>query len=78
MIKIIDRKKCTKISDLNYQNEKDHANVDTRLIKIAQSINGVIATMDDSLKSRARRLGIPIIFIRNGRIDCKPHDPELW
>ncbi len=78
MLEIIEKRKCTILADDYYKIRLHDLNVDNLLIEVSLQISGVIATIDDSLKRKARRLGIPVIYMRRGKLDCEPPDPEFW
>ena len=78
ILEIIEKRKCTILSDDDYKIRLHDLTVDNLLIEVSLQINGGIATIDDSLKHKARRLGIPVIYMRSGKLDCEPSDPEFW
>ncbi len=78
ILELIQKRECEILTEEESGVHSNNSSVDNVIIRTALAKKGVIATMDESLKRRARRLGIPVISIRLNRLYCSPPDPELW
>ena len=75
---LLKKRKCRTLSDTNYKRNYKKIPVDSILIKVAKIVNGIIATADESLKHKARRIRIPVISLSGNRLYYNPSDSEFW
>ncbi len=60
----LDRKDALKLSE-KYKTVKVSKGADDGVLEAAVKIEGVIVTNDKGLKNRARKMGIPVVFLRS-------------